>query len=261
MLIAMDVSVAGRRVPAAGVAVLAVAIAGWMVLAGRYGDMQAQPGAMGLGAVEYVGVWALMMMAMMLPAISTVAALYAGSIAASSMGGRRVLRTAALVAGYLLAWTATGAVAYLVALGAGRLAVTWPRPAVWVGAAVLAGAGVYQLSPPKDRCLEHCRAPFALLFRITSGQGRLRDVGAGIRHGAYCIGCCWALMIALVALGAMTLAWMLVFSAVIVAERSRRLGRWVTIVAAVALLAIALAAPWHPSLVAGLHRPAQAMGM
>jgi predicted metal-binding membrane protein len=261
MLTGMAVSAAGRRIPAAGLAVLGVAVAGWLAVAGRYGDMQSQPGAMGLGAAGFVGAWTLMMTAMMLPAVAPVANLYAGSIAAQSTGLRRAARTAALVVGYLLAWAATGAVAYLVALAAGRLARAWPDPAVWVGAGVLAAAGIYQLSPPKDRCLEHCRAPFALLFRITTGTGRLRDLWAGIRHGGYCVGCCFALMIALIALGAMSLAWMLLFSAVIVAERSWRHGRWVTVAAAAALFALALAAPWHPSLVAGLHQPASPMGM
>jgi predicted metal-binding membrane protein len=70
--------------------------------------------------------------------------------------------------------------------------------------AVIAACGVYQLSAPKDRCLTHCRAPLALPRR----DGWAGDLGAGVRHGAYCLGCCWALMVILIAVGVMNVAAM-----------------------------------------------------
>ncbi len=253
--------VASANGRAAAAAVVACAAGCWYLVADRAGGMQAEPGPMGLGLVGFVALWAVMMAAMMLPAVSPVAALYVQSIAADSGGLRRAARVAAMVAGYLIAWASVGLVAFALTLLARRLARSHPDPAVWAGAAVLAAAGVYQLSGLKERCLVHCRAPFALLFRLTRGGGFLRDIRAGLWHGGYCIGCCFALMAALIALGMMSIGWMLLLSAVVLAERSWRHGRWVTRGVAVGLIALAVLAPLHPELVPGLHPPSMPGGM
>lgn len=242
-------------------AVILVAAAGWYAVAVQADGMQSSPGTMGYDLAGFVALWTAMMAAMMLPAVSPVAGLYARSLRARANGAALVGRTGSMVAGYLLAWAAVGLAAFAAAEIARRLAASHPDAAVWVGAAVLAAAGVYQLSPPKERCLTHCRAPFALLFRMSQGSGPLRDLRAGLWHGAYCVGCCFALMAALIALGMMSIGWMVLLSGVVVTERGWRYGRWVTRAAAVGLIVLAVLAPLHPSLVPGLHEPAMPMGM
>jgi predicted metal-binding membrane protein len=125
---------------------------------------------------------------------------------------------------------------------------------------VLAIAGIYQLTPVKDRCLAHCRSPLSLLVHVGGYRGRLRDVRAGLYHGGYCVGCCWALMMALIALGVMDLRWMVAFATVIVLEKLWRYGKALSYAVGIGLLVLAVLAPSHPELIPGLHA-AGGMGM
>ena len=116
---------------------------------------------------------------------------------------------ALFVAGYLVAWTAAGVLGYAIfdglrSLDLGLLA--WEDAGRHVAGAVIVGAALYQLTTPKDACLRHCRSPAMLLRRWR--PGRLGALRMGIEHGACCVGCCWALMAALFALGVMSIAWM-----------------------------------------------------
>ena len=115
-------------------------------------------------------------------------------------------------------------------------------------------AAAYQLMPLKDRCLQHCRSPFSL---VTAGSrsGNAGSLQMGIVHGAWCIGCCWALMAALFALGVMSIAWMAFIAALIAAEK---LLPWRTVVrraVAVVLLVVGLALAFTPASVPGLILP------
>ena len=103
-------------------------------------------------------------------------------------------------------------------------------------------AGAYQLSPLKRRCLARCRWPLGFLLRLAGYRGRLRDVRAGAVHGGYCLGCCWALMATLLAVGSMNLGWMLGLAALILLEKTRRFGAALAYAAGAALVAVALAA-------------------
>ncbi|MEW6583926.1 MAG: DUF2182 domain-containing protein, partial [Actinomycetota bacterium] len=141
---------------------------------------------------------------------------------------------------------------------AGDLAGEAPEAARWVGAAAFAAAGAYQLSPLKERCLRHCRSPMTVLLHLTAMRGRFRDLRAGAYHGGWCVGCCWGLMVVLVATGTMHLAWMVALAAVIFLEKTWRFGRALSVAFGVALLVLAVLVPWHPGLVPGLH--ADAMG-
>ena len=109
----------------------------------------------------------------------------------------------------------------------------------WEGAVLLVAAGLWQLTPVKHACLRQCQSPLALLAANTArlGRGRLGTVHAGIRHGGFCLGCCWSLMLVLVLLGMMNLAWMALVATVVSAERLLRSGRIVAAVAAAALIA------------------------
>ena len=198
-------------------------------------------GTMGLGLVVFLPVWTLMMAAMMLPSVTPTASLYAKTVQ-----GNRTVRIAGLVAGYLGAWAAAGLPAYGLAWLAGWLAGSHPSAARVLAAGLFAGCGVYQLSSLKDRCLAHCRSPLALLLHYGSYRGRFRDVRAGAHHGGYCLGCCWGLMVILVAVGLMNVAAMVGLAAVILIEKVFRWGPAVGRLAGVAALALAVAVFWFP---------------
>jgi hypothetical protein len=153
---------------------------------------------MGLGLWGFLGVWTLMMAAMMLPALAPLTSAYLRSIRAVPSRRVRTVRTTELVGGYLLTWIGFGVVAYGVAALAALPAQDGADIAPWVGAGVLAAAGVYQLTPLKDFCLRHCRWPIAFLLHVSAYKGRLRDARVGIYHGVYCVGCCWGPMAVLI---------------------------------------------------------------
>jgi predicted metal-binding membrane protein len=131
-----------------------------------------------------------------------------------------VLRSVSVVVGYLAAWAIFGVVAYFVALGGSWLAAWAPNAGLWLGALLLAAAGIYQLTPLKARCLKHCRSPLGFLLHFGNYQGPLRELRVGLYHGAYCVGCCWGLMVALITVGVMNLPWMVGLAAVIFIEKS-----------------------------------------
>jgi predicted metal-binding membrane protein len=120
---------------------------------------------------------------------------------------------------------------------------------------------VYQLSRLKDRCLAHCRSPIALLLHYGSYRGRLRDLRAGAHHGAYCLGCCWGLMVILIAVGVMNVGAMIGLAVLVLVEKTWRWGPMVGRVAGLAALALAVAIIWLPWLAPGLHAaPPMMMG-
>jgi predicted metal-binding membrane protein len=250
------------RSGATAAVIVAAAAVAWLVVIHEARGMVSAPGTMGYDLAGFLAFWIVMMAAMMLPAVAPVGALYARTIRMQTAQPRmRAARVAGLVAGYLIAWAAFGLVAFAVADVTGRLAAHHPDAARWVGAAVLVAAGVYQFTPAKNRCLSHCRSPLGVLLRIGGYRGRLRDVRAGLYHGAYCVGCCWGLMAALIALGVMDLRWMAAVAVVVVLERTWRYG-WVTAYAVgIGLIVLGLLAPSHPGLVPGLHGPTMPMGM
>ena len=232
---------------------LAAAALAWTVTVRSALEMGNGPGTMGRGLGGFVVLWAAMMAAMMLPSVAPVGSIYLSTLREHSTGATRVLRVVGLVAGYLVAWAAFGVGGYAATWGAGRLATDAPGAGPWVGAAILVAAGLYQLTPLKDRCLSHCRSPLGFLLHFGSYSGRLRDVRVGIYHGGYCAGCCWGLMVVMVAVGVMNLAWMAGLSAVIFLEKTWRHGKGLGIAFGLALLVLACFVPSHPGLAPGLH--------
>jgi predicted metal-binding membrane protein len=211
---------------------------------------------MGLSLAAFVGMWTLMMAAMMLPSIAPVASMYQRSIRS-----HRALRLAGFTGGYLLAWAGAGIPAFLLTLLVARVVETHPAWATAVAVAVFAACGVYQLTPLKSRCLKHCRSPLSLLLHYGAYQGALRDVRAGAHHGAYCLGCCWSLMALFVVLGVMNLTAMVVLAAVVLAEKLWVHGELLARAVGVAALAVAVAVIWVPALAPGLHGTSQMMGI
>jgi predicted metal-binding membrane protein len=228
--------------------VLVVAAGAWAgtVLLAR--GMAGMTGTMGLGLAAFVPVWALMMAAMMLPSVTPLAARYAGTLQ-----GNRTVRMAGLVAGYLAVWAVAGVPAFGLAWMAGWVTGRHPAAAHVLAVAVFAACGVYQLSRLKDRCLAHCRSSAALRAHYGSYRGRSRDLRAGVHHGAYCLGCCGALMALLVAVGVMNVAAMVGLAAVVLVEKTWRWGPVAGRVFGVAALGLAVAIIWLPWLAPGLH--------
>ena len=236
-------------------ALLLVAVAGaWAATVVIARGMTGMTGTMGLGLVAFVPVWTLMMAAMMLPSVTPLATLYARTIpggrAASS---RRAARLVGLVAGYLAVWAAVGLPAYGLAWLAGWLTGRHPGAAHIAAVAVFAVAGAYQLSRLKDRCLAKCRSPLGLLLHYGSYRGRFRDLRVGAHHGGYCLGCCWALMAILIAVGVMNVAAMVGLAALVLIEKAWSWGPAAGRLAGTAALALAVATIWFPWLAPGLH--------
>jgi predicted metal-binding membrane protein len=235
----------------------ALAALAWWSTADRMAGMDAGPGT-ALGALGwFAGVWVVMMAAMMFPSVAPTVALYARMT-------RRRSHVAPLVfaAGYLLTWTATGLVAYGVA-DAGRALLgdelAWDGAGRWVAGGTLLVAAAYELTPVKDVCLAKCRSPLGFLVGSwRDGLSGALDMGA--RHGAWCVGCCWALMASLFALGVMSLAWMAFVAALIAIEKTVTAGgRAVTYATALILLVLGVALIVAPGSVPGLTIPGGAM--
>jgi predicted metal-binding membrane protein len=238
------------------IAVAALAAVGWAVTITLARHMGYGPGTMGLALLPFLGLWVVMMAAMMLPSVAPVAVLWTRLIRGASAGAGRAVRMSAFLAGYLLAWAAVGAVAFAALAGAGRLVTASPVAAKWLGVAIFIGAGVYQLTPWKDWCLRRCRSPIGALVYYLGFQGRSRDVRVGLHHGATCAGCCWGLMIVLIAVGVMNVTVMTALAVVILMEKLWRYGKRFAQAVGVVLVAVGVLAIWFPWLLPGLHASA-----
>ena len=234
----------------------ALAAVAWWSTADRMRGMDAGPGT-DLGALGwFLGVWIVMMAAMMFPSVAPTVALY-------SRLGRRRARSAPLlfVAGYLLTWTAAGALAYGAWKAGGGLfgeELSWDRGGRWLAGGVLVAAGLYELTPLKDVCLGKCRSPLGFLLGAWR-DGPRGAVDMGARHGAWCVGCCWALMASLFALGVMSLAWMAFVAALIALEKTLPWGRAVTYGTALVLVALGVVLVAAPDAIPGLTIPGGGM--
>jgi predicted metal-binding membrane protein len=230
----------------------ALAILAWWLTAERMAGMDAGPGT-DLGALGwFLGVWVVMMAAMMFPSVAPTVALYA------QMTRRRGLSRPLLFAcGYLLVWGVAGVAAYgLFHLGRSLFGADlgWDTGGRWFAGGVLAIAALYELTPLKDICLTKCRSPLGFLLG-TWRDGARGALGMGARHGTWCLGCCWALMAALFALGVMSLAWTALVAALIAFEKTVPWGRAATWTTAAVLLALAVALVAIPHSVPGLVVP------
>jgi predicted metal-binding membrane protein len=198
---------------------------------------------LGVGdAVAYVVGWGIMMTAMMLPSASPMIALYAATQRGRSSAGRLLVILFTLV--YLGVWTATGVPIYLANVGWSRLSLGTRGAAL---AAVLVAAGIFQVTPLKRACLRYCRSPIGFLLGHWR-EGWRGGLALGWAHAVYCLGCCWALMVVLVAAGAMGLAWVLLIGAVVAAEKMLPRGEWIARAAGIALVLLGVAIALRPGL-------------
>lgn len=199
------------------------------------------------GGVAFVLGWAVMMTAMMLPSALPMISLY-GAIQRNARAAKGV-PTVAFTAVYLLLWAATGVPVYL---AHSILMAMAPSAFAYGVALVLLAAGAFQLSPLKQTCLRACRSPFGFLLGHWRA-GRRGSLALGWSHAMYCIGCCWALMLVLVAAGAMGLPWVLLITAVVAAEKLLPGGEWLARGAGAALLVLGMAVAIRPDLVTVLR--------
>jgi predicted metal-binding membrane protein len=221
----------------------ALAGSGWWWTVDQMRGMDDGPWT-GLGALGwFLGTWVVMMAAMMFPSVAPTVALY------SRMGSERSpLSPLVFAAGYLVAWTGVGVLAFSIAVSGRRVAgdvLAWDRAGRWVAAGTLVLAAVYELTPLKDVCLGKCRSPLGLLLGSWRG-GWAGAVRMGVKNGVWCVGCCWALMASLFALGVMSITWMAVIAGLIAAEKTlpwRRVAAYGTAAILLALGALLFTAP------------------
>jgi predicted metal-binding membrane protein len=221
----------------------ALAGIGWWWTAEQMRGMDDGPWT-GLGTAGwFLGVWVVMMAAMMFPSVAPTVALYARMTRERSPGLPLLFAL-----GYLITWAAAGVLAFAIGKAATGFAgggLAWDHAGRAVAGATLVLAAIYELTPLKDACLGRCRSPLGQLL------GSWRDGGAGAlqmgtKNGAWCVGCCWALMASLFALGVMSLVWMALVAGVIAVEKTipwRRVATYGTAVLLITLGVLLLAAP------------------
>jgi predicted metal-binding membrane protein len=246
-------ALAAVRVRLVLVAVLLVlAAAGWWWTAREMRGMDEGPWT-GLGTLSwFLGVWVVMMAAMMFPSVAPTVALY------SRMTRQRSPFSPLLFAGgYLVTWAGAGLVAFALAAALGLLPgdlLAWARAGRWIAGATLVVAAVYELTPLKDVCLGKCRSPLGFLL----GSWRDGPRGAlrmGVKNGAWCVGCCWALMGSLFALGIMSIVWMAVVAGLIAVEKTLPWRRVATYGTAALLLVLGVLLFLAPDVIPGLTVP------
>lgn len=245
------------------VALLALSAVSWGVVLWQVGTMRpagdgmagdmangAAGLTMGMIAPVFLATWVVMMAAMMLPSAAPMILMFDAIQAGRSRQGRSTVPTSVLVGGYLVVWAAFGVVAYAAALLAGWLSDAWPDLATIaprIGGAVIVTAGVYQLTPLKQACLSKCRTPTQ--FVLSSWRDGLPGTfRMGLGHGAYCLGCCWLLFVILFPLGIMNVAAMAVVALFVLAEKTLPVGRRISQLVGLALVAVGLVIVLLPGL-------------
>lgn len=212
----------------------AIAIAGvaWTEVLRRAAPVDAMMGGevMTFHFASSFAMWATMMVAMMLPSALPALLVFHAAQQRSLPPGVLLRRSALFACGYLVVWTGWSLAASLaqgvlqdLALLAPDHAVVAPR----LGVALLLVAGVWQFTPWKRSCLDHCRSPqdFLVLHWRNGAWGAL---ALGTRHGAFCVGCCWALMLLLFFVGIMNVAWVALLAGVVLVEKAAPWGIWLS---------------------------------
>jgi predicted metal-binding membrane protein len=246
---------AGARARLGLVAVLFV-LSGiaWWSTADRMRGMDDGPGTE-LGTLGwFLSVWLVMMAAMMFPSVAPTVVLYSRMTRERSAAAPLVFTSS-----YLLTWGAAGVVAFGISDAGGRVlgdVLVWERAGRWLAGGILLAAAAYELTPVKNACLSKCRSPLG--FLVGSWRNGLSGALAmGVRHGAWCVGCCWALMASLFALGVMSIAWMALVAAVIAVEKTLPWRRTATYGTALILVALALLLLVTPEAIPGLTIPGE----
>jgi predicted metal-binding membrane protein len=244
---------------------VALAALAWALTSEQMSGMDAGPGTDPGTLGFFLGVWAVMMAAMMFPSIAPMVVMQVRIQEGQRERGQagKIGATALFLGGYLVAWTGAGLAAYgIYELGKAATGnvFSWDNAGPYLAGGILVAAAIYQVTPLKDVCLRHCRSP--MMFLISHWRpGPIGSLRMGIAHGSWCIGCCWALMASLFALGVMSLGWMALIAALIAAEK---LLPWRALASggvAALLLVLGFAVALTPESVPGLTVPGSPQAM
>ncbi|MFC3282727.1 DUF2182 domain-containing protein [Litchfieldella rifensis] len=189
--------------------------------------MSSDPWTLGEASLVLV-MWVVMMTAMMLPSATPMILLHTTISRNRQARGQRAVASGIFASGYLVVWLAFSLLAVVLQYGLERAALLSPMmtmTSLVAAGVVLIGAGIYQWTPLKDACLRHCRSP--LDFVLTHWrEGRWGAFMMGLRHGVYCVGCCWVLMLLLFVGGVMNLLWIAGLALWVLVEKLAPAGHW-----------------------------------
>lgn len=214
-----------------GFSLLACAALAWFVTAGLAGskemlmslEMMSMHPMSSAHAVAFLGMWVAMMAAMMLPVVTPTVMAHHMVRSRHSNG---TVHSIVFASGYLSVWFVIGLLPLAVFVALPSLVTSvGVVPLVFAGGALLVAGGIYQLTAWKEACLRHCRHPLDFLMTHDFSGNLPSTYRAGLIHGVFCLGCCWALMLVVIAVGMTNLIWMAAITVVFVAERWSRLGR------------------------------------
>jgi predicted metal-binding membrane protein len=229
--------------PAGERAVIVCALAGitvlsWIYLVMLAGDMASVP-VMAMSAMSkpwtpahaglMFAMWWVMMAGMMMPSATPMILTFATINRRRREHGQAYVPTAAFAAGYLVAWGGFSSIATALQWGMAKAALLSPMMTAsspLLGAGLCLAAGIYQFTPLKSACLEHCRSPFDFILNQWR-DGARGALSMGVRHGLYCVGCCWVLMALLFVGGVMNLLWIAILAAFVFVEKLLPAGAWV----------------------------------
>ncbi len=227
---------------------VAVIIAAWAYLLAGAGmsmhemngmlmPMRSEPWTIGYAALV-LAMWAVMMAAMMLPSAAPMILFYGTIARARRARGELAVGSGVFAGGYLVVWAAFSLAAVGFQFGAEQAALLSPMmemTSIGLSGALLIAAGVYQWTPLKQACLRRCRSP--LEFVMTQWREGIRGAFTmGLKHGAYCLGCCWLLMLLLFVGGVMNFAWIAGLALFVLVEKLAPAGHWIGRAAGVGLI-------------------------
>lgn len=199
------------------------------------------------GGPVFLGMWLVMMVAMMFPAVAPIVLAHRSVVLRRGEGS---LPTVAFVGGYLVVWTLAGLLPLAALLGIWEISAEAAGER-WLGTlagGVLVVAGAYQFTAWKTTCLRACRTPMSFVLTHDWGGGSRSALRAGLSHGLFCLGCCWALMSVMLVVGLMNLVWMAALTLVFVAEKNWRRALGLTRVVGTVLVALGVAVIVQPSI-------------
>jgi predicted metal-binding membrane protein len=212
-------------------------------------DMGSMPMAMDMSTPQMVSwtaldfvltfmMWAVMMVAMMVPSAAPMILVFATVSRRQRAQHRPFVPTGVFLLGYITVWSGFAVAATVAQWGLHTVALLSPTmvsTSPVFGGALLIAAGLFQWSPLKHRCLTHCRGPLGFLMAEWR-EGTKGVFAMGLRHGMFCLGCCWALMTLLLVLGVMNLLWIAVLAGFVLVEKVAPAGQWVSRVTGVLLV-------------------------
>ena len=236
--------------------VLAVAALPWAYLFYLAWDMRqdmsagSMPGGMNLALTQVRAwtvvdfllmflMWSVMMTAMMVPTAAPMILTFATIYRKRLEQQQPYVPTVVFLLGYLVIWSAFAAAATAAQWGLNTAALLSPIMAgtsPFLGGGLLLAAGVFQWSPIKYACLSHCQTPLGFIMMTQWREGTKGALTMGLRHGAFCLGCCWVLMALLFVLGVMNLLWIAALAGFVLIEKILPAGLWVSRISGVALM-------------------------